>query len=195
MESNQKAAGGGWQSRDSSAPPTGITPVFPTTCWLCTILSKSGHTDSTVYNDIKTMKFRSSHRPYHSRYTNTYSIHPDNCLQWLNTSVKNRISALDKSKTRQLCHICLSIPVSWNKARSGCDGAHSLRKRASDRHASQLCVVPTCPYHYTICSIHTEQNKAHPLICFPNKWLTTVFAANPALSKETIMLLPVGFDR
>ena len=44
-----------------------------------------------------------------------------------------------------------------------------------------------------ICSTHTEQNKAQPLIGFPNKWLTTVLAENPAmssLSKETIMLLP-----
>ena len=87
------------------------------------------------------MEFRSSHKPYHSRYTNTFRIHPDNCLQWLNTSVKNRISALDKSKARQLCHIWLSIPDSWNKPGSGCDGAHALMRRASDRHASQLLVV------------------------------------------------------
>ena len=40
---------------------------------------------------------------------------------------------------------------------------------------------------------HTKQNKAHPLIGFPNKWLTTTLAANPnlsSLSREVIMLLP-----
>ena len=139
------------------------------------------------------MKFKASHRPYRSKYTNAYKIHPDNCLQWLNTSVKNRVSALDKSKAQQLCHICLSIPVSWNRPGMGCDGAHALRRKPTDRYASQLCVVPECPYHYTVCYTHIEQNKAHPLIGFPNKWLATIQASNPtmnSLSKETIMLLP-----
>ena len=53
--------------------------------------------------------------------------------------------------------------------------------------------MPECPYHYTVCYTHIEQNKAHPLIGFPNKWLATVQSEDPtvsSVSKETIMLLP-----
>ena len=110
----------------------------------------SNITDTTIYNDIKTLPFKASHNPYRSKYTNSYKIQPDNCLQWLNTSIKNRISALETTKARQVCHICLSIPVSWNKSQTGCDGAHSLRRKPTDIQPSQLCVLPDCPYHYMV---------------------------------------------
>ena len=160
----QKAAGGGRPTRQTSggspALPAGTTSDPPTSCRYCITLAKSDLTASTVYSDIKAMNFKGSHNPYYSRYTSTYRIHPDNCLQWLNNSVKNRISALNTSKAQQICQVCLSIPVSWNKARTACEAAHSLRRRVTDKHIPQLCIEPVCPYHYKVCPTHTEQNKA-----------------------------------
>ena len=44
-----------------------------------------------------------------------------------------------------------------------------------------------------VCSTHIEQNKSHPLLKYPNQWLSRAKSDNPTvngLSKETIMLLP-----
>ena len=44
-----------------------------------------------------------------------------------------------------------------------------------------------------VCSTHIEQNKSHPLLRYPNRWLSIKKSENPtvsSLSKETVMLLP-----
>jgi hypothetical protein len=99
----------------------GFTAELPTTCRFCTILSKSSITDTSTYNNIKVLPFNTRHKPYKSRHSHGYKINPDNCLQWLNTSVTNRILVLESSTARQVCHICLNIPTSWNRGQTGCD--------------------------------------------------------------------------
>ena len=153
MEARQNKA----KPVNASPLPEWSTSVPPTTCRFCIILSKSNLTDTTVYNDIMALKFKTSHKPYHSKYMNAYTIQTDNCLLWLNTSVKNRIYALETSKARQLCHVCLSIPVSWNKAQTG--WRPCVEKKAckqtyhSALHYSRLLL----PLYGLLCSHRTKQ--------------------------------------
>ena len=57
MEACQNTARISLQPVNASPLPEGSTSVPPTTCRFCIILSKSNLTDTTVYNDIKALKF------------------------------------------------------------------------------------------------------------------------------------------
>ena len=140
----------------------GETNAPPTTCRYCIVLSKSAFTSTAIYSTIKALPFAISHKPFKSKWgDNGWRLGPDNCLQWLHTSRRDRAKALESSTSKQLCHICLGIPNAWNAAQTSCEGPHSTRRRDNDTKVSVLCVQPDCPYHYMICPNHIEQNKKH----------------------------------
>ena len=147
-------------------------------------MEKSSLTSSKIYSDIKALDFRVSHKPYLRRHSKAYLIRPDNCLQWLHISTKDKIRALDTSKAGQVCQVCLVIPSQWNTARTTCLATLKERRRDEDRRPT--CAVAGCPYHYTVCPTHLQQNKEHPLIIYPNRWLKSTLATSLSVTTASL---------